>query len=146
MSKIMINKYVTSLKYSKKLKDLGLKQNSLYKWRYCYKKNKNIILYEKKSIKNNYSAYLSEELLKLIPEKIYLKGKSSIIADIEKIVDFDFYIRKYNNNYFLTQYIGVSKLGCKKYIDFLYNSDFFDYKLSDSLARLIIYLKNNNIF
>jgi hypothetical protein len=72
-------KYVTSLELSKKLKELGVPQQSCFMWVNTEHRGLTFVLAEYQSFQDGYSAFLSDELMDILPFE-YSSGKNGIGA------------------------------------------------------------------
>lgn len=131
-----IESQVTSLELSKKLKDLGVKQDSLFYW---YKNPIKIIddtffIEYEESINVNiyrdypdpiklYSAYSASELLELLPDKIKIEN-----------INYYFDIKKTHFNY-IASYNDLTTLII----------DESDKNVCNALAKILIRLIENNL-
>jgi hypothetical protein len=128
---------VCDLKYARQLRKLKVKQDSLYFYgkmigvEHVYPSGYKIYDSEKASkFKNDYSAFTTDELLKLLPETIIFNG-------------FDYHftinIKKglYTVYYCETMFVDIKTR-------FLCNVIIKDKKLSNALVRMLIYLVKEN--
>jgi hypothetical protein len=132
---------VCSLELAKKLKEMGIKQESLFVWEY-YDENCYAIKYFPYSINNKmtdikiygielYSAFTSSELGEMLPDTI-----------------------PYDKHYKLPSKLDICKSHDNRwFVSYSYSSDFYlppviasiDDKEADALAKVLIYLIENNL-
>lgn len=99
---MILENHICSLELSKKLKELGVKQNSVFYWineedPYIWYNSQNFP-YPMKTIKWNFSAFLSTELMELLPsslsnnEKLQLGWGSNLpISENKRIWKISYY-------------------------------------------------------
>lgn len=124
---IIITEQVCSLEHAKKLKELGIKQESLFYWTICgpiYRSEMPFLL------DNNYSAFTVAELCELLPP-IFEKQDKDVCGP------FNLEIRKYNH-IFTVNYYDPDDQWWKE-------CETEDVKLADALAKMLIYLLENNL-
>lgn len=120
---------VTSLDLSKKLKELGVKQKSLFYWYIAENWNKVYFPHEYNHILNydlkhdKYSAFTASELLELLPDKVILNNEP-----------FFLYIQKTHFNYVIS-YNDLTVLP-------IYEEDI---DISNACAKILIYLIENKL-
>ena len=76
-----LSSQVTSLELSKKLKELGVKQKSLYKWVDCDGYGKQIVLSEEAINNKGVSAFTVAELLEMSPASTSILKRTDIKTD-----------------------------------------------------------------
>lgn len=121
-----IESKLTSLELSKRLYELGVKQESLFYWNLYGDGIKiwyEIRYHEQNSTSVQFSAFTALELLELLPYKIINNGELFRL-DIFKL-----------KKEFKVSYIN-------HYYDLYY---FFEENVCDSLARMLIHLLENNL-
>ena len=118
-----MKEYVTNLKLSKQLKEVGVKQESIYRWRSF--PNFAELTTLKMNIPNEieYAAFISDELLKKLPS--------------EMVTDFNYTltIEKYDT-YYSVCYNHEDTDGCYLFD----NINFLTESLSDALGEMLLYL------
>ena len=144
---------VTSLELSKKLHELGVKQESLFYW---YKDNNEWLLdYNERLLiefRENYSAFTASELLELLPHRITIKEnepfnnftlyiKKSFI--VKETIKFDSMITTYIINYECesTECRGENAWLKRQ----LFTHNIWDENFSNALAKILIFLIENEI-
>lgn len=123
----MINTHVTSLELSKKLKELGVKQESIFS-HIDYGGKYNVYptdLFIKKEGLDYVSAFLASELGEMLPDSLF--------------ECFDICIVKNESKY----HIAYSRIIMGEDADVEAEAD--DSNLADALAKMLIYLLENNL-
>lgn len=117
----MIEKNVCSLKFSNMLKELKIKQESIFYWVYDEKNDINEVCMVDYPEENYISAFIATELLELIIEEIKQHTEKQL-GDIQI--------------YYPRHEINVLKRFYVDYDDFRYR----DHNLCDALAKMLLYL------
>ncbi len=131
-----LENHVVSLELAKKLKELGVKQESLFEWS-TTQNGQNISLHETllPSHRNfnspyykSYSAFTASELGELLPVSISSEDSEyGFVLTINKSDERDYFSVSYEN------------------YDFDYGETSYEKNLSNSLAKMLIYLLKNDL-
>lgn len=151
-----ITSQICSIELATKLKELGIKQDSLFyrfgtpDLQYIFCKE-----YEQYSpqvnlnIKNGYAAFTAEELTKFLPERI-IKEEIIVINGEKHLINYDYHLKisyfEESTGHYHCSYIGypilqgftLSNLGSSSFGE-------HDEKMSDAIAKMLIYLLENNL-
>jgi len=129
-----LEQHVVSLELSKKLKELGIKQESQFYWVLSENLgNDNFYLWDHKptSTKQNWSAYLATELLEILPYTVYWNDDEKGQFDNLKLrIDVS------TGHVYSVYYTGM--LWTTKGLQ-------IENSLPNALAKMLIYLKENNL-
>jgi hypothetical protein len=141
---------VISLEYAKHLKELGVKQKSLFYWEYFNENAYSVIFVTYTACPRDieplqhFSAFTSDELIDLLPCYIDTKRDepfNSFWLEIHK--------RVAKNIQYCVKYIcdtaGMDRFGNLSSVAFG-NRNIHDENLSNALAKMLIYLINENIY
>lgn len=158
---MILEDQVTILELSKKLKELGIRQNSLYSWR-LYKDWCVELSVNGEYFRESYSAFSSEEIMEILPVNIEIKNNKNL-----KLFNYRLHISKYCNieksdesgmffesNYivnYLNDTLNLKINSTKSMIwpisfNTLIDINIYNNKLVDALAEMLIYLIENNIW
>jgi len=122
---------VCDVEYAEKLKELGVKRDTNFSYFMEYKGDnkfnpklwlsKDILIYKIKTmcVNDTYSAFTTDELLEMLPEKIK---------------EYELTITKYNDEYLVCYEVITSFIG-----------RFRDYKLSNALGKILIWAIENEL-
>lgn len=124
---MQLTEQVTSLKLSKRLKELGVKNESLFYWNLYGDGIKiwyELRYFEQHSTPVQYSAFTASDLLEMLPYEIKKENHA-----------YRLFIEKYCDTYVVT------------YSTYVINVDLQtpSRSLSDALAKMLIYLLENNL-
>jgi hypothetical protein len=127
---------VTSLDLSKKLDELGFERDSLFNW--VCTENANYIIEETREIQDysfSWNAYTAAELFNLLPRFIYSQhAHAKFFLEISKDAASSGDSRDARVKYYSSD--------CD---DYLYDALFVDENFANALAKMLIYLIENNL-
>lgn len=138
-----IENHVTSLELSKRLKELGVKQDSYFNWIRDLKSDfrvYHIIFPEFTKDKEKYSAFTASELGEMLPKKIVINKDSQ--EKTEYFIDISFKSSKWVIDYNHYEYDDVQSF-CAEELNLPYNYDFiffYDENEANCRAKLLIAL------
>lgn len=145
----MIEKHVTSLELSKKLKELEIKQESFFYWLKSANPQSKYYLSMKVGFNETYhseriSAFIASELLEIIPCYIDIKKYepfNHFRLNIEKSIIYE---KEMITNYIVSYICETFQFGDPAWSRRLAHTR--DENISNSLAKMIIFLKENNLW
>jgi len=145
----MIERHVTSLELSKKLDALQLKKQTLFVWEWINDQSYGIRFIPHAVIPTEmngykwFNAYTSSELLEIIPTFIDTKKDepfNNFRIRIEKFIVYEEgYFQAFSIKYICDTYDAmtpIERILCSKW----------DISLSNALAKMILFLDENNLF
>lgn len=147
---------VTSLELSKRLKELGIKQESYFQW--ATDIGKNFFVYNEESypIYADYpkptiicSAFTASELGEILPNRITTKENdpfNSFVIVIQKFISVD-QKSVFHNNYIINyECDSTSTVGADAWLARRLTNNIFDPNLANGMAKMLIFLIENNLY
>ena len=127
---LKLKEQVCSLELAKRLKELNCKQESLFRWVTTKQGGKKYIITKSQPFQNGYSAYTSSELGTLLPAFNPDKSAFQQLTCVKN--------RHSGGDEFSVRYTNHNR---GTHSDFIFFAD----TLTDALAKMLIYLKENKL-